>query len=110
MMIADDDYIIWGSANINDRSMKGDRDTEVAVEAWQPHFKKEDQPRGAGLPRPGSGFLAWPMSKLPERLFPLLLSSAMALWSQPVISKPKARFESQSPKRMGSQHYPWMHH
>eukprot|EP01094_Clydonella_sp_ATCC50884_P012634 TRINITY_DN2290_c0_g1_i2.p1 TRINITY_DN2290_c0_g1~~TRINITY_DN2290_c0_g1_i2.p1 ORF type:complete len:955 (+),score=336.28 TRINITY_DN2290_c0_g1_i2:60-2867(+) len=46
MMIVDDDYIIWGSANINDRSLKGDRDTEIAVEAWQPHFRREDQPRG----------------------------------------------------------------
>jgi phospholipase D1/2 len=31
MMIVDDKTTIIGSANINDRSMKGDRDSELAV-------------------------------------------------------------------------------
>ena len=31
MLIADDDYIVIGSCNINDRSMAGDRDTEIAI-------------------------------------------------------------------------------
>ena len=31
MMIVDDSYIIVGSANINERSMSGTRDTEMAV-------------------------------------------------------------------------------
>ena len=30
-MIVDDDTVIHGSANINDRSMMGDRDSEIAV-------------------------------------------------------------------------------
>ena len=30
-MIVDDDTVIIGSANINDRSMMGDRDSEIAV-------------------------------------------------------------------------------
>lgn len=30
-MIIDDEYVIMGSANINDRSMLGDRDSELAV-------------------------------------------------------------------------------
>ena len=30
-MIVDDEYIIIGSANINDRSMLGDRDSELGV-------------------------------------------------------------------------------
>ena len=30
-MIVDDEYVIMGSANINDRSMLGDRDSELAV-------------------------------------------------------------------------------
>jgi phospholipase D1/2 len=42
LMIIDDDAVIVGSANINDRSMKGKRDSEVCVisrdfttvEAW----------------------------------------------------------------------------
>ena len=31
-------YIIVGSANINQRSMGGDRDTELAVGAFQPQY------------------------------------------------------------------------
>ena len=30
-MIVDDDIVIIGSANINDRSLLGDRDSEIAV-------------------------------------------------------------------------------
>jgi len=30
-MIIDDDVVIIGSANINDRSMNGDRDSELAI-------------------------------------------------------------------------------
>ncbi|KAF2363269.1 C2 domain [Trinorchestia longiramus] len=37
MAIFDDEYIIVGSANINDRSMSGNRDTEIAIGAYQPH-------------------------------------------------------------------------
>ncbi|XP_073135995.1 phospholipase D alpha 1-like [Henckelia pumila] len=37
MMIVDDEYIIIGSANINQRSMDGGRDTEIAMGAFQPH-------------------------------------------------------------------------
>ncbi|KAF4391985.1 hypothetical protein F8388_004314 [Cannabis sativa] len=37
MMIVDDEYIIIGSANINQRSMDGARDTEIAMGAYQPH-------------------------------------------------------------------------
>ncbi|KAL5231646.1 hypothetical protein ABZP36_030422 [Zizania latifolia] len=36
IMIVDDDYIIVGSANINQRSMDGGRDTELAIGAYQP--------------------------------------------------------------------------
>ena len=38
MMIVDDAYIIVGSANINERSMSGTRDTEMAVGCWQPQY------------------------------------------------------------------------
>ena len=38
MMIVDDVYIILGSANINQRSMAGSRDTEIAVGSWQPVY------------------------------------------------------------------------
>lgn len=31
LMIVDDDFVILGSANINDWSMVGDRDSELAV-------------------------------------------------------------------------------
>ena len=35
-MIVDDEYVIIGSANINQRSMEGTRDTEIAMGAYQP--------------------------------------------------------------------------
>ncbi|KAK4274434.1 hypothetical protein QN277_017654 [Acacia crassicarpa] len=38
MMIVDDEYIILGSANINQRSMDGARDTEIAMGAFQPYY------------------------------------------------------------------------
>ncbi|KAG7177060.1 phospholipase D alpha 1-like isoform X3 [Homarus americanus] len=41
MAIFDDEYIIVGSANINERSMSGNRDSEMAVGAFQPQFTKE---------------------------------------------------------------------
>ncbi|KAL3719087.1 hypothetical protein ACJRO7_004090 [Eucalyptus globulus] len=36
-MIVDDEYVIMGSANINQRSLDGSRDTEIAMGAYQPH-------------------------------------------------------------------------
>ncbi|PWA60945.1 hypothetical protein CTI12_AA381820 [Artemisia annua] len=36
-MIVDDEYVIVGSANINDRSMAGSGDTEIAMGSYQPH-------------------------------------------------------------------------
>ncbi|PON89019.1 Phospholipase D [Trema orientale] len=44
MMIVDDEYIIIGSANINQRSMDGARDTEIAMGAYQPHHLSTLQP------------------------------------------------------------------
>uniref|UniRef100_A0A0A8YCL6 Phospholipase D n=1 Tax=Arundo donax TaxID=35708 RepID=A0A0A8YCL6_ARUDO len=38
MMIVDDEYIIVGSANINQRSMDGGRDSEIAMGAYQPVY------------------------------------------------------------------------
>mmetsp|Transcript_9813 Transcript_9813/g.29512 ORF Transcript_9813/g.29512 Transcript_9813/m.29512 type:complete len:978 (-) Transcript_9813:2047-4980(-) len=45
MIIVDDEYVIEGSANINQRSMAGDRDTEIAMGAFQPNF----HPQGRGV-------------------------------------------------------------
>ncbi|TVU10231.1 hypothetical protein EJB05_43745 [Eragrostis curvula] len=36
-IIVDDEYVILGSANINQRSLAGSRDTEIAMGAYQPH-------------------------------------------------------------------------
>lgn len=36
-MIVDDEYVLMGSANINQRSMEGTRDTEIAMGAYQPN-------------------------------------------------------------------------
>ena len=38
MMVVDDEYVIVGSANINARSMAGNRDTEIAIGACQPKY------------------------------------------------------------------------
>ncbi|RCV44495.1 hypothetical protein SETIT_9G378300v2 [Setaria italica] len=44
-MIVDDEYIIVGSANINQRSMDGGRDTEIAMGAYQPsHLATRNRP------------------------------------------------------------------
>ncbi|EPS66999.1 hypothetical protein M569_07777, partial [Genlisea aurea] len=50
-MIVDDEYVIIGSANINQRSMAGSRDTEIAMGGYQPHYtwnnnNKKKPPRG----------------------------------------------------------------
>lgn len=47
MMIVDDEYIIIGSANINQRSMDGARDSEIAMGAYQPyHLSLREPARG----------------------------------------------------------------
>lgn len=47
----DDEYLIIGSANINQRSMDGGRDTEMAMGAFQPHHtmahSADTVPRGS---------------------------------------------------------------
>jgi len=48
-MIVDDEYVIVGSANINQRSMEGTRDSEIAMGAYQPHHtwaRKHSNPLG----------------------------------------------------------------
>ncbi|WJX78181.1 Phospholipase D beta 2 [Trifolium repens] len=40
-MIVDDEYVLMGSANINQRSMEGTRDTEIAMGAYQPNHVEE---------------------------------------------------------------------
>ncbi|KAF2312462.1 hypothetical protein GH714_034759 [Hevea brasiliensis] len=48
-MIVDDEYVIIGSANINQRSMAGSKDTEIAMGSYQPHYTwaaKKKHPRG----------------------------------------------------------------
>lgn len=48
-MIVDDEYVIIGSANINERSMAGSRDTEIAMGAYQPyHTRGEENKRPHG--------------------------------------------------------------
>uniref|UniRef100_A0A5B7ALB4 Phospholipase D n=1 Tax=Davidia involucrata TaxID=16924 RepID=A0A5B7ALB4_DAVIN len=44
MMIVDDEYIIIGSANINQRSMDGAKDSEIAMGAYQPYHLATRQP------------------------------------------------------------------
>jgi len=44
MMIVDDEYIIVGSANINQRSMDGAKDSEIAMGGYQPYHLATRQP------------------------------------------------------------------
>lgn len=48
MTLFDDEYVLIGSANINQRSLGGNRDSEIAIGAFQPgHTVNEvDSPRG----------------------------------------------------------------
>ncbi|KAL0795938.1 hypothetical protein Bca101_067315 [Brassica carinata] len=48
-MIVDDEYVLMGSANTNQRSVAGTKDTEIAMGAYQPHHtwtNKARHPRG----------------------------------------------------------------
>ncbi|KAK7285026.1 hypothetical protein RJT34_19783 [Clitoria ternatea] len=44
MMIVDDEYIIIGSSNINQRSMDGSRDSEISMGAYQAYHLASGQP------------------------------------------------------------------
>lgn len=44
LLAVDDEYIIIGSANINQRSMDGARDSEIAMGAYQPNHIAGDTP------------------------------------------------------------------
>jgi phospholipase D1/2 len=48
LTIIDDDYVLIGSANINQRSLGGERDTEIAIGGYQPNHTVEEEgdPRG----------------------------------------------------------------
>jgi len=39
LMIVDDDHVILGSANLNERSQRGTRDTEIAIQGFQPAYR-----------------------------------------------------------------------
>ncbi|KAF7846834.1 hypothetical protein BT93_L3685, partial [Corymbia citriodora subsp. variegata] len=48
-MVVDDEYVLLGSANINQRSLAGTKDTEIAMGAYQPRHtwaQKKRHPRG----------------------------------------------------------------
>ncbi|KAI3812976.1 hypothetical protein L1987_17689 [Smallanthus sonchifolius] len=48
-MIVDDEFVLLGSANINQRSLEGTRDTEIAMGAYLPHHtwaRKGSSPTG----------------------------------------------------------------
>uniref|UniRef100_A0A1D1XJH3 Phospholipase D n=1 Tax=Anthurium amnicola TaxID=1678845 RepID=A0A1D1XJH3_9ARAE len=44
-MVVDDEYVIVGSANINQRSLDGSRDTEIAMGAYQPYHTWTEEKR-----------------------------------------------------------------
>ncbi|XP_040376263.1 phospholipase D delta-like [Oryza brachyantha] len=67
-MIVDDEYVIVGSANINQRSLAGSRDTEIAVGAYQPAARGGGQVHGyrMSLWEEHLGGLEWPELESPE--------------------------------------------
>eukprot|EP00915_Cephaloidophora_sp_WS-2016_P007919 GHVH01010949.1.p1 GENE.GHVH01010949.1~~GHVH01010949.1.p1 ORF type:complete len:606 (+),score=88.45 GHVH01010949.1:960-2777(+) len=48
--VVDDEYALLGSANVNERSMCGIRDTEIAIGLWQPNFLTKKSGNGVSLP------------------------------------------------------------
>jgi len=62
-MIVDDEYVLIGSANINQRSMDGSRDTEIAMGAYQPHYSWA----GSGSPPRGQARLSSVWNSLHHR-------------------------------------------
>jgi phospholipase D1/2 len=62
-MIVDDEYVIIGSANINQRSMEGTRDSEIAMGAYQPSYTWARQ-----LSRPHGQIYGYRMSLWAEHL------------------------------------------
>lgn len=44
-IIVDDEYVILGSTNINQRSTAGTKDTEIAMGAYQPHHTWAEKQR-----------------------------------------------------------------
>ena len=46
LMIVDDDVVIIGSANINDRSMIGCRDSEIGIKIEENSFKIKSRMNG----------------------------------------------------------------
>ncbi|KAH1113302.1 hypothetical protein J1N35_006680 [Gossypium stocksii] len=61
-MVIDDEYVIVGSANINQRSMAGTKDSEIAMAAYQPHYtwaEKKKHPRGQTLQVYGYRMSLW---------------------------------------------------
>ncbi|KAK9734522.1 hypothetical protein RND81_04G145300 [Saponaria officinalis] len=49
LMIVDDRYMLIGSANINQRSMDGARDTEIAIGCYQTEKHDENQQKNGGI-------------------------------------------------------------
>lgn len=46
LMIVDDEYALVGSANINQRSLDGSRDSEIAIGAFQDGYTLGNSPAG----------------------------------------------------------------
>ncbi|KAF0906615.1 hypothetical protein E2562_012065 [Oryza meyeriana var. granulata] len=79
-MIVDDEYVLMGSANINQRSMDGSRDTEIAMGANQPHYSwagGKKAPRGQAFPHLSNPHI------IPNfLLLQLVYEYRMSLWAE----------------------------
>lgn len=59
-MVVDDEYVMIGSANINQRSLAGSRDTEIAMGAYQSHHtwsKRKRHPHGQVCPTKSTKYI-----------------------------------------------------
>ncbi|XP_028799099.1 phospholipase D alpha 1-like [Neltuma alba] len=105
MMIVDDEYIIIGSANINQRSMDGARDSEIAMGAFQPYYLTSyGPPRGQiygfrralwyehlGVPDKGDEAFEYPESEYCVKLVNYLSDLNWEKYSNPTFN-PQSSF------------------
>uniref|UniRef100_A0A2P2JNE0 phospholipase D n=1 Tax=Rhizophora mucronata TaxID=61149 RepID=A0A2P2JNE0_RHIMU len=105
-MIVDDEYVIVGSANINQRSIAGTKDTEIAMGAYQPHHTwaaKKSHPRGqvcvAFLPQCGKFYCASFLVVAQEVVGIIVIQIygyRMSLWMEHLDKKHEVFMEPQS--------------
>lgn len=86
-MIVDDMYAIVGSANVNDRSLLGERDSEIAILVMDGDFSRVDV-CGKGTPRPVRTFAHELRKNIWSKLFGIAGNVRPATHLQKAIDQP----------------------